>query len=112
MGTPIASYHEERVADVIPDGFQLTPGVLLAIEGRESGHVHNVYFHCPCGCGGDLTLPVTDKDKGEAKHPHRWHYSRGPHGPTVEPSVRHLDGCKAHYNITDGKTVIHGDSGK
>lgn len=35
-----------------------------------------------------------------------------PGAVTLSPSVRYTGGCKAHFNITDGKTVMHGDSGR
>lgn len=77
------------------------------------GVVEAVTFRCPCGCGSECYTPVTDATKGQSKTERCWLFSREPSGrPTLSPSIRYIGGCKAHFNITDGKTVMHADSGK
>lgn len=84
--------------------------VLLSNDGVEA-----VTFRCPCGCGcgRECYTPVTDATKGQPKTDRHWLFSRGPDGrPTLSPSIRYTGGCKAHFNITELKTVMHGDSGR
>lgn len=78
---------------------------VLLLDGKATG----VYFACPCGCGHRYYIPVTDRDAGEEKKEHRWHFWRP---MTLHPSVRHLAGCKAHFEIKAGVATICGDSGK
>ena len=90
----------------VPQG--LPPiGEFWVIE--EDGKVTAVTFLCPCGCGHETYTPVTDATKGEAKTERHWLYSAG---PTLTPSIGFTSGCKAHFNITNGEAVMHGDSGK
>ncbi len=79
---------------------------------EQDGAVVAVDFRCPCGCGAECYTPVTDATKGQPKTDRHWLYSRGSSGPTLSPSIHYTGGCKAHFNITDGKVVLHGDSGK
>jgi hypothetical protein len=80
------------------------PGVMWVF--MENGEPCSVDFLCPCGCGSSCYTPL------RMNHPHHWNYSKGSNGPTLSPSIRYTGGCKAHFNITDGKVIIHGDSGK
>lgn len=103
-----AEYKEERreFGAAYPDAVPL-PGVMWVYE--HEGEVVAVNFLCPCGCGSECYTPVTDATKGRPKTERHWLYSSG---PTLTPSIRYVGGCKAHFNITNGKTVMHGDSGK
>ncbi len=76
------------------------------------GVVESVTFLCPCGCGRECYTPVTPK--GTPKTERHWMFSRDKASGkvTLSPSIRYIGGCKAHFNITDGKSVMHGDSGK
>jgi hypothetical protein len=74
----------------------------------EQGRPRMVNFLCPCGCGRDCPTPVSV----DAKSEHHWLLSQGINGPTLSPLIRYLDGCKAHFNITDGAVQFHGDSGQ
>ena len=94
-----------------PPWQKIKPGEMLVLLD-ENGVVAAVDFHCPCGCGSDCYTPVTDATKGQAKTERHWLYSRGPNGVTLTPSIRYTSGCRAHFNITDGKVIVHGDSGK
>lgn len=73
------------------------------------GFVEAVTFQCPCGCGRECYTPVTDATRGQLKTERHWLYSAG---PTLTPSIRYIGGRRAHFNITDGRAVIHGDSGQ
>lgn len=79
---------------------------------EQDGCVSAVSFRCPCGCGNECYTPVTDASKGQPKTERHWLYSKGTNGPTITPSIRYTGGCKAHFNITDGKVQLHNDSGK
>lgn len=95
----------------VPTRDGMKPGdIWIIVDG--DGTVVAVDFLCPCGCGRPYYTPVTDATKGQPKESDRWLFSRGPNGVTVFPSIRCLSGCKSHFNITDGKTVMHGDSGQ
>lgn len=109
MKTPILQYKEET-HDFGAAGLPAhpEPGIMwvFVLDGR----VEAVDFRCPCGCGMTCYTPIT---KAGVNHPRpRWHFSRGPNGPTISPSIRYLGGCKAHFTITDGKVKVHEDSGK
>lgn len=82
------------------------------VFAEDDGSVSAVTFRCPCGCGSECYTPVTDATKGQPKTERHWLYSRGPNGATLSPSIRYTSGCKAHFNITDGRAEFHGDSGK
>jgi uncharacterized protein DUF6527 len=82
----------------------------------QDGKPYAVDFLCPCGCGSTCFTPVcsvaekqdpntTDRNKNRC-----WGYD--PNTVTIIPSIRYLGGCKAHFNITNGKVIIHADSGK
>ncbi len=86
------------------------PGEIWIISDADA--VVAVEFLCPCGCGRSCYTPVTDATKGQPKTERHWLFSRGPAGVTLSPSIRYLSGCKAHFNIEDGKTKMHADSGK
>lgn len=93
-----------------PHPNQLKPGDLWLF--LKDGKVTAVDFLCPCGCGSECYTPVTDATQGQPKTDRHWLYSRGSEGVTLSPSIRYTGGCKAHFNITDGKAVMHGDSGR
>jgi hypothetical protein len=104
----IDSYKEEQHpfgADNMPR--DPAPGVMWVY--MLDGKVEAVNFLCPCGCGSQCYTPVDESGPTTGRC---WGFSRGQNGPTLTPSIRYLGGCKAHFNITDGKTIIHGDSGK
>ncbi len=71
-----------------------------------------VDFLCPCGCG--RTCPTHLVEPGHVKKPNdgHWNFSKDAGGRiTLTPSIRWTAGCFAHFNITDGKAVMHADSG-
>ena len=73
----------------------------------EGNEVWAVNFMCPCGCGSQTYTPIRKRKHGPA-----WNFKEDKDGPTITPSIRFIGGCKAHFNITNGKTVFHGDSGQ
>lgn len=108
--TPIAEYTEKILTDWLSPsktGQYPSPGEFwtFVIDGK----VEAVNFLCPCGCGSECYTPVVE---GPAPGNRVWGFSRGPNGPTLTSSIRYTGGCKAHFNITDGKAVMHGDSGR
>lgn len=106
----ILSYTEERHEwgePSSPANETPPPGVMFVFY--KDGVPVMVDFLCPCGCGS--TCPTHLVPPGEDKKPNdrRWNFSAG---PTLSPSIRYVGGCKAHFNITNGKTVFHSDSGR
>ncbi|SRR5260370_31993928 len=107
MKTPITEYTEKILTDWISPSesrqFPL-PGEfwIFVIDGK----VEAVDFLCPCGCGSECYTPVVPK--GQPRTERVWEYEPG---PTLSPSIRYTGGCKAHFNITNSKAVMHGDSG-
>lgn len=102
----ITEYIEVRKCFPDESKLPILPGEMHVYLENEIAQ--GVNFLCPCGCGHETYTPVTQDEK----EPHHWQFSRGPNGPTLSPSIRWLSGCKVHFNITDGKVIIHGDSGK
>jgi hypothetical protein len=89
---------------------QLDPGVIRVLY--VNGVPEMCEYLCPCGCRMPCpTFFPTEKRQKMFERP-LWVFSRGTNGPTLSPSVRHTGGCKSHYNITDGKVIMHADSGK
>ncbi len=103
--SPIASYIEEKQQFGGPDPGPPKPGIMQVFY--ENGIPLMVDFLCPCGCG--RTCPTHLITPGQKETDHHWSYKPG---PTLSPSIRYLSGCKWHFNITDGKVIVHGDSGK
>lgn len=116
MTQSIAEYREESyTADAEgcwpPDACKpLEPGIMrvLYVNGGPEMCEHL----CPCGCGMPTPTFFPNGKRERTRDRCLWDFSKGAHGPTLNPSVRHLGGCKSHYNITDGKVIMHGDSGK
>lgn len=100
------SYVEERhpfgTAET-PQGAPPSGTMWVFMEGDKPEAVN---FLCPCGCGSECYTPLG------LNHPRKWEYEKGPNGPTLKPSIRYTGGCKSHFNITNGKVVWHGDTGK
>ena len=109
MRSPISEYAEKVLTAWVAPGQRWLPAPgemwVFVIGGR----VQAVDFLCPCGCGSECYTPVAE---GPAPGNRVWGFGRGPNGVTLSPSIRYTGGCKAHFNITDGKAVMHGDSGR
>lgn len=121
MTEPIIEYTETRYRwadNVRIDGpgsrisdETVAPGI-FALWLKEDGTPTFCDFRCPCGCGAECQTYLANSGDSWPPPGQRWTYSKGLNGPTLTPSIRYLSGCKAHFNITDGKVVMHGDSGK
>ena len=100
------------VRKCFPDdsGAEILPGEMHVYLLAEEPQAVN--FICPCGCGSHCYTPITTKARQRDGQRPMWDFSHGPNGPTLTPSIRWTGGCKAHFNITDGKVITHGDSGK
>ena len=84
-------------------------------SSSEQSDVYAVDFVCPCGCGHTCFTPVCSMDDKRAAQAagikkHAWGFD--PATLTLNPSIRWLSGCKAHFNIENGRAIFHGDSGK
>lgn len=104
---PITEYSEERYEFGCVDPGNPAPGVMQVYY--EDGIPSMVDFLCPCGCGSTCPIHLQHPNYSGTGGCPRWAYSAG---PTLTPSIRFLSGCKAHFNITNGKVLIHADSGK
>lgn len=106
MRQPITEYKEVRKCFPDESGAAVLPGEMFVYLENEVPQ--GVRYLCPCGCGNEIYTPVCVDKKTE----HHWLFSRGPNGPTLFPSIRWTSGCKAHFNIENGKVITHADSGK
>ena len=111
MPGPITKYRETIITFGQAPQRSPEPGEWWTMVG-DDGAVCAVNFLCPCGCSRQCYTPVTDSTKGQPKSERHWLFSRGPDGPTLSPLVRYTSECKWHFNIENGKVVVHGDSGK
>lgn len=105
---PILEYKQTILTAWLPHEARYSPPPGEFWTFIVNGVLHAVCFRCPCGCGAECYTPVTPKS--EPKQEHYWQYDQV--SMTITPSIRYLNGCKAHFNITNGKIVFHGDSGK
>jgi hypothetical protein len=113
-GTPITEYKAVRREFGSPNPPVLHPGEMHVIYDNE--RVYAVDFLCPCGCGSTCFTPVctvTEKnDPGSSERMKDRCWVFDPDTLTITPSIRYLGGCKWHFNITNGRVVVHVDSGK
>lgn len=104
----IAAYTEER-QDWDKNSLNGFPPAGVIWVFMRKGGFYGCTFICPCGCDECVGfIPLQDYKQRET----RWNYSLGPNGPTISPSIKFGSGCKGHFNITDGKAIVHADSGK
>ena len=89
--TPV---HGRRVAHIVSEGPQPGDFAFTSCGGVESAHL---LFRCPCGCGaiGGVNLHPC----GQAPV---WTWDGNRERPTVQPSVRFLDGCRWHGFLRAG----------
>lgn len=113
------TYREEWHLFGGPDPGTPPPGIMFVfyepsknLDGTEKRTPTGVDMLCPCGCGYSFYTPLITPELEGRENLHRWRYLPGSGGPTLTPSIRWRGGCKAHFNITDGKVIWHGDSGK
>lgn len=113
--TQITEYREEWHLFGGQDPGTPAPGVMFVfyepsknLDGTLNLTPQGVDMLCPCGCGRDFYTPLITPELEGRNNSHHWRYSLG---PTITPSIRFLSGCKSHFNITDGKVIMHGDSG-
>lgn len=77
---------------------------IIEVYYAEDGQIKGIAYVCPCGCDRTIWTPI----KNGEKEPGYCQYQ----DLTLTPSVRWMCGCNAHFNITKGLVVWHGDSGK
>lgn len=74
-----------------PEDSEMEDGVLYVVD--DSPYVQ---FNCPCGCGGDVTLPTTKHERGYDG----WGFSEADGKVTLSPSVFSSGfACRSHYFI-------------
>lgn len=113
MQNRITEYHAVLTTYPYPkDAAPPMPGEMHVLE--KDGIPEMVNFLCPCGCGRECpTHVVTMQEKQQQRG--AWTASCWGFDPatiTIFPSIRYLGGCKTHFNITNGKVVMHADSGR
>ena len=95
MSARIEQYTARRCGNIVER--PLEPGVvyLWGCEG-ETDPPFAALFLCPCGCGGEVSLPLTNG------HP-AWKFNGDLAAPTFSPSVLWTCGCKSHFFIRRGR---------
>lgn len=86
-----------------PDATLLRSDQLIVVRGEIDKWA---LMRCPCGCGERLQLSLAPERRP------RWNVKVDWLGrPTVEPSIRMRDECRAHFHIHKGHIIWCGDSG-
>ncbi len=102
----IAEYTQERKEFGGPDEGNPPPDVMWVYYEHDVPVMLD--FLCPCGCGN--TCPTHLVPPGEPHKERRWAFDANT--TTITPSIRFLNGCKWHFNVTNGKVIVHADSGR
>lgn len=70
-------------------------------------------FDCPCGCKDPVIIPILNPfDGGPPAYPDGHGWTRSGTGfvlLTLSPSIRRVDGCRWHFNVTNGEIIEHAD---
>ena len=95
MSERIENYRARRCGNVVER--PLEPGVIY-LWGCDSDDdpPFAALFLCPCGCGGEVSIPLTADG---------WKLNGSLDEPTLSPSILWKHGCLAHFFIRDGKVV-------
>lgn len=94
-----------RIVPDHPERQRILPGVIYVVGG--SGYRKWAYFRCPTGNDDVIQLSL------QPKHRPCWEVSADMLGrPSVQPSVRQLDGSYAHFWIRDGRVIWCADTGR
>ena len=75
----------------------IQPGKVYLVGPPQSKWV--AFLICPCGCGEKLGLNMISNAAP------RW--TADVATQTLTPSVRRMVGCKTHFSIKQGMTIIH-----
>lgn len=88
----------------VPSREELAPGELVVVGPRKAPKWASM--QCPCGCGVPYLLSLS-----LARRP-RWSVaSDWLLRPTLNPSVRRLDGCRSHFWLREGEVLWCRDTG-
>ena len=90
-----------------PD-LETTPGGISSFEFLMlDGEPEACRFLCPCGCGGQVFLYLTNsrRSRGECHKLGGHVWDPRTNGYLISPSVNQLDGCRSHYFIREDGTV-------
>ncbi len=78
------------------------------IRGRASEKHGWITYNCPCGCARPTSLPLYPTSMfGTGGH--GWNWDGNLEAPTINPSIRHLDGCLFHGHLHAGRWSSAGD---
>lgn len=87
-----------------PAGAQLKSDRLIIVRGDGDKWA---LMRCPCGCGERLQLSLAQERRP------RWSVKIDRLGrPTIAPSIRMRDGCRAHFHLRNGRLEWCKDSGQ
>lgn len=81
--------------------------VSLTLLMMEFSPYNSIIYICPCGCGHLISLPIAIGEKLD----HYWQWDGNREQPTLQPSIRRLDGCRFHGYLTAGVWTFCSDSG-
>jgi hypothetical protein len=94
-----------RIAAEHPEPGGIEPGLIYIVGG--AGYAKWAYFRCPSDHGEIIQLSLM-----AGRHP-RWEIKIDWLGrPTIEPSVRQLDGSYAHFWVRKGRVDWCADTGR
>lgn len=101
MNAPVNAVKVERIWD---------DGVVAGAFNFEDDGIppyNSIVYACPCGCGQLISLPIATGPKQDRY----WSWDGNRESPTLQPSIRRLDGCHFHGFLTAGVWTFCSDSG-
>lgn len=99
------SAQQRSVFDAVFDGSAVAGAFGFADDGVPP--YNSLLYVCPCGCGDVNSLPIATGEK-QSRY---WKWNGNRECPTLEPSIRRLDGCKFHGFLVEGVWMFCDDSG-
>lgn len=72
----------------------------------------NIHFNCPCGCCQYSALPLYHEAETKPVGVTAWKWDGNLEVPTLDPSIRQMQGCKFHGFLKQGVWTFCGDSGR
>jgi hypothetical protein len=94
-----------HLVETNPSNESVAPGRVIVVGGQE--YKKWAYLRCPCGCNEVIMLSLAQSRRPRWKVIIDW-WGR----PTIEPSVRQIAGCYAHFWIRRGSIEWCDDTGR
>lgn len=102
---PPRAFHSCEIVKSPPPNSEISPGRFIVVI--PSNEPKWALFNCPCGCGHVITLSLAS-----GRNP-RWRVMlEDGRFPTLQPSVRQLDGCYSHFLVKSGRIIWCEDTGR